>query len=133
MRPEWLASRREAPLEPERELVDAHHHLWDRPATSGRYLLPDLLADTNQGHNIVSTVFVQCRAMHRAGGPEAYTGRTMEVSHRRLGVTDEAFDKVVGHLGATLDDLGVDPEVRDQVAAVLVAQREHIVTVPATV
>lgn len=66
------------------------------------------------------------------GGPQQYTGRTMQLSHRRLGVTDEAFDKVVGHLGATLDDLGVDAAVRDQVAAVLVAQREHIVTVRAT-
>ena len=68
-----------------------------------------------------------------SGGPEAYTGRSMELSHRRLGITDAAFDQVVGHLGATLDDLGVEPDVRDQVAAVLVAQRQHIVTVPATV
>jgi hemoglobin len=67
------------------------------------------------------------------GGPQQYSGRSMELSHRRLGVTDEAFDKVVGHLGATLDDLGVEPEVRDQVAAVLLQQREHIVTVPAQV
>ena len=29
--------------------------------------------------------------------------------------------------------IGVEPHVRDQVAAVLVAQREHIVTVSATV
>lgn len=68
-----------------------------------------------------------------SGGPQAYTGRSMQLSHRRLGITDEAFDRVVSHLGATLDDLGVEPEVRDQVAAVLVAQREHIVTAPATV
>ena len=32
----------------------------------------DLLADTNSGHNIVGTVFVQCRSMHRASGPEAF-------------------------------------------------------------
>ncbi len=68
-----------------------------------------------------------------SGGPDAYSGRSMELSHRRLGITEDAFDTVVGHLGATLDDLGVEPEVRDQVAAVLVAQREHIVTTPATV
>jgi hemoglobin len=68
-----------------------------------------------------------------SGGPEQYTGRSMELSHRGLGVTDEAFDKVVGHLGTTLDDLGVAPDVRDQVAAVLVAQRVHIVTASATV
>ncbi len=68
-----------------------------------------------------------------SGGPDQYSGRSMELSHRHLRITDDAFDTVVGHLGATLDDLGVDPDVRDQVAAVLVAQREHIVTVPATV
>ena len=33
-------------------------------------MLDELLADTNSGHNIVGTVFVQCRSMHRAGGPE---------------------------------------------------------------
>jgi hemoglobin len=68
-----------------------------------------------------------------SGGPEQYSGRAMDLSHRRLGITDEAFDTVVGHLGATLDDLGVTADVRDQVAAVLVAQREHIVTAPAWV
>jgi len=48
--------------------VDPHHHLWDRPGW--RYLLHELLADVNTGHNIVATVFLQCRAMHRADGPE---------------------------------------------------------------
>jgi predicted TIM-barrel fold metal-dependent hydrolase len=33
-------------------------------------MLDDLLSDTNSGHNIVATVFVQCRSMHRASGPE---------------------------------------------------------------
>ena len=35
-------------------------------------MLDDLLADTNSGHNIVATVFVQCRSMHRADGPEEF-------------------------------------------------------------
>jgi predicted TIM-barrel fold metal-dependent hydrolase len=70
VREDWLARRTEEALDPALPIVDPHHHLWDR--SDWRYLLPDLLADTNQGHNIVSTVFVQCRAMHRAGGPEAY-------------------------------------------------------------
>src|ERR1700712_5526213 len=69
VRQEWLDRIREEVLEPELPIVDPHHHLWDRPGW--RYLLDDLLADTNSGHNIVATVFVQCRAMHRAGGPEA--------------------------------------------------------------
>ncbi|MBN8926908.1 MAG: amidohydrolase family protein [Rhodospirillales bacterium] len=55
-------------LEPELPIVDPHHHLWERP--DWVYMLDDLLADINSGHNIVATVFVQCRAMHRASGPE---------------------------------------------------------------
>jgi predicted TIM-barrel fold metal-dependent hydrolase len=35
-------------------------------------MLDDLLADISTGHNIVATVFVQCRSMHRAGGPEEF-------------------------------------------------------------
>jgi L-fuconolactonase len=50
-------------------IVDAHHHLWDRPGW--RYLLDELLADTNSGHDIVATVFVQGRAMVRAAGAVA--------------------------------------------------------------
>jgi len=56
-------------LEPEREIVDSHHHLWDTPGQ--RYLLPELLDDLTTGHRIIQTVFVQCRAMYRADGPEA--------------------------------------------------------------
>ena len=67
VRDDWLARVTEPILEPALPIVDPHHHLWDRPGW--RYMLPDLLADTNAGHNIVATVFVQARAFHRAGGP----------------------------------------------------------------
>ena len=69
VRDEWLARRVETVLEPELPIVDPHHHLWERPGWN--YMLDDLLADTGSGHNIVGTVFVQCRSMHRADGPEA--------------------------------------------------------------
>ena len=65
------------------------------------------------------------------GGPATYGGRTLAAAHGRLGVTGPHFDRVVQHLGDTPDELGVDADVRDQVAAVLVAQREHVVSVPA--
>jgi len=69
VRQNWLyKAPREAILEPDLPIVDPHHHLWDR--ADWRYMLPDLLMDTNSGHNIVGTVFVQCRAFHRANGPE---------------------------------------------------------------
>lgn len=69
-RPEWLAQVTERALEPELPICDAHHHLWDHPTS--RYLLEELLADTGGGHNIVSTVFVECGSMYRADGPEAF-------------------------------------------------------------
>lgn len=70
VREDWLARRTETILEPDLPIVDPHHHLWVRG--DWRYLLDELLADLNSGHNIVGTVFVQCHAMHRADGPEAF-------------------------------------------------------------
>ncbi len=65
----WLARRpTEAALEPNLPIIDPHHHFWDTPER-GRYLLPELLADIGGGHNIVSTVFLECRAMYRKEGP----------------------------------------------------------------
>src|SRR5579862_4740038 len=65
----WLAKRpREAALEPGLPIIDPHHHLWDTPQR-GRYLLHELLDDIGGGHNIVATVFVDCRAMYRKNGP----------------------------------------------------------------
>jgi len=63
-------------LEPDLPICDPHHHLWDFPAS--RYLLPELLADLTSGHNVKSTVFVECTAFYRAGVPEAesFVGET---------------------------------------------------------
>ncbi len=67
VRQDWLDRRKEPILAPDLPIVDPHHHLWDRPGW--RYLLDELVADTESGHNIVATVFVQARAMTRAAGP----------------------------------------------------------------
>ncbi len=65
----WLAKRpAEAALEPDLPIIDPHHHFWDMPHR-GHYLLPELLADIGGGHNVVSTVFLECRAMYRRDGP----------------------------------------------------------------
>ena len=68
VRPDWLALRREDVLEPELPIVDPHHHLWDHPGEQ-RYLMPDLLQDVYSGHNIIATLFVECRVMYRANAP----------------------------------------------------------------
>ena len=65
----WLGRRPAEPaLEPDLPIVDAHHHLWQRPDQT--YLLPEFLADLGTGHTVTASVFIQCHAMHRAAGPE---------------------------------------------------------------
>lgn len=66
---DWLALTREAAIDPELPIIDPHHHLWDYPTS--RYLLDELLADTDSGHNVVQTVFVECGSMYRQAGPPA--------------------------------------------------------------
>lgn len=64
IRPEWLVATPEGPIEPTIPVVDAHHHLYDRPG--GRYLLDELLTDLHSGHDVQATVIVQARSMLRA-------------------------------------------------------------------
>jgi L-fuconolactonase len=70
----WLAQVQETALEPDLPICDPHHHLWDaRPeAVQPRYLLDEMLEDMSGGHNIVSTVFIECGAMFKADGPENF-------------------------------------------------------------
>ena len=69
VRDDWLARRTEEILEPDLPIIDPHHHIWDRPGW--RYMIDDLAGDLSSGHNLVATVFVQCRSMYRADGPLA--------------------------------------------------------------
>jgi predicted TIM-barrel fold metal-dependent hydrolase len=69
-REDWLALRQEEIIDPARPIVDAHHHLWDRGGQ--RYMIEEISGDIASGHNIVATVYVDCRSMYRAGGPEAF-------------------------------------------------------------
>ncbi|KQP03001.1 amidohydrolase [Pseudorhodoferax sp. Leaf265] len=66
----WLHQVREEPIDPDRPIIDPHHHLWHSRGDWGPYLLGQLWADTGAGHNIRKTVFIECRASYRADGPE---------------------------------------------------------------
>jgi len=70
---DWLALTVEETLEPNLPICDPHHHLWEFKTehTQPRYLLDDILVDLKSGHNIVSTVFIECGAMFKSDGPEA--------------------------------------------------------------
>ena len=56
----WLDQVQEDIIDPERRIIDPHHHLWSKPLMFGRYELADLWADTGSGHNIEKTVFIDC-------------------------------------------------------------------------
>lgn len=66
--PEWLAQVVEAPIDPAREIVDPHHHLWPDGGALP-YGVDDLVGDTSAGHNVVQTVFIECHAAYRSDGP----------------------------------------------------------------
>ena len=68
LRQSWLAQTVEEPIDPDLTICDPHHHFWD--TADVRYLLDDLLQDIGQGHNIVSSVFIECESMYRKAGPE---------------------------------------------------------------
>lgn len=63
-------------LEPELPICDPHHHLYFWPGIDAlglpvTYLLPEFLAElSNGGHNIESTVYLECTAFYRPDGPE---------------------------------------------------------------
>ena len=64
----WLGQVVEDVVDPDREIIDPHHHLWDRGGSV--YEMPQLWEDTGDGHNIVGTVFIECRMNWREDGPE---------------------------------------------------------------
>jgi len=64
----WLALHNESALDPDRPIIDPHHHLWRRNGSN--YLLDDLWQDTQTGHRIEKTVFIECHAEYRKEGAE---------------------------------------------------------------
>ena len=129
-------------LEPDLPIVDPHHHLWDRPPAlmrqmpAGdhgfmellrnipRYLLDEYLADLRSGHNVRATVFMECRSMYRADGPDAYKciGETEFVNGiaamSASGIYGEVrvAEGIVGHVDLRMGD-GAEDVLRAQIAA----------------
>jgi predicted TIM-barrel fold metal-dependent hydrolase len=81
VRPDWLGLQREEAIDPDLPIIDCHHHLWTRAECP--YEVDDLLQDANGGHNVLATVFVECRTRYRSEGPR---------ERRSLGETEYAAD-----------------------------------------
>lgn len=113
----WYDQTDEAIIDPARPIIDPHHHLWysNQWSNGQPYLLSDLWADTETGHNIEKTVFVECRAGYRKSGPEhlrpvGETEFVARLAQQSAEVPDCAtISGIVGHadlrLGALLDEI----------------------------
>ena len=66
--PQLHVGREEPIIDPDLPIIDAHHHLFLRPAI--RYLFDDYLADLRAGHRIVASVYVEANSFPRPDGPE---------------------------------------------------------------
>ena len=81
---------REAAIEPDLPVIDAHHHLWDKPGR--RYLAENMAAEVAaSGHTVRATIFVEGGAMYDQEAPPELRPlgetRFAEQSARRLGGT----------------------------------------------
>jgi hemoglobin len=62
------------------------------------------------------------------GGPSKYEGRDLHEAHADLHITEEAFDRVVGHLQATLQELEIQQEDQQAILTAVQARRDQVVT-----
>jgi hemoglobin len=63
------------------------------------------------------------------GGPERYAFRPLGEAHARLralGLTDLHFDRVAGHLGDTLRELGVQDELIEEALRIVEGTRAEV-------
>ena len=105
----WLDQISEEIIDRDIEIVDPHHHLWPGPPrTEGakaenRYLLEDLWKDTESGHKISKTVFVECGQGYYESGPDAMkpVGETKFVyevaEEAKLDKSKAQIEGIVGH------------------------------------
>ena len=133
----------DAVIEPERPIIDCHHHLWLTPESvltameqqdtvaartlaamyraKNRYLLDEFLRDITTGHNLRATVYVESGSMYRTSGPPEY--RSVGEVEFANGV---AATSASGHFGECQVAAGivggVDLSVGAQVEELLEAQ-----------
>ncbi len=101
----WLGLVVEDVIDPERLIVDPHHHLWPEGGALP-YGLAELHADVGDGHRIERTVFVECRAAYDRDGPEhlASLGETRFVAEQAA-ASGGLIGAIVANVDLRRDDL----------------------------
>ena len=62
------------------------------------------------------------------GRPSRYEGRDLHEAHADLHITEKAFDQVVWHLQATLQELEIQQKDQQAILAAVQARRDEVVT-----
>ena len=68
--------------------------------------------------------------MKAFGGPDFYLGQDMREGHKHLDLKEEDFNVIAGHLVATLQELGVDKCLIDEVVAVALTTKDDVLNRP---
>lgn len=106
----WIAQIEETAIDPELPILDPHHHLWlDEGHTGWPYLLEDLHRDIGSGHNVVSTVYLECRAEYKQTGPERFkpVGETefvAQIAEESASSGKPEIAAIIAHADLTLGD-----------------------------
>jgi predicted TIM-barrel fold metal-dependent hydrolase len=100
IRHSWLDQVIEEALEPERAIVDPHHHFFEGTVFPD-YHLEDLRGDIASGHRVEQTVFMECGMWYRKTGPEALApvGETEAVAKIAAESAQGATGRVAAILG----------------------------------
>jgi hemoglobin len=67
-----------------------------------------------------------------SGGPQRYTGRSMEDSHPHLMITGEEWEAFIDDFNQTLDKFEVPQQERSELLAIIGSTRDAIVVGPAS-
>ncbi len=62
------------------------------------------------------------------GGPSKYEGRDLREAYASLHITEDAYDRVVWHLQATLGELEAEQEDQQAILAAVRARRDEVVS-----
>jgi hemoglobin len=67
------------------------------------------------------------------GGPHNYTGKDLRTAHERLvrdGLGDEHFEAIVNHLEQTLNELGIESDLIEQILELVASTRGDVLCLP---
>ncbi len=67
-----------------------------------------------------------------SGGPQRYTGRSMEDLHRDLLITEDEWEAFIDDFNQTLDKFEVPQQERSELLAIIESTRDAIVVGPAS-